>query len=108
MKTRTQVLKYYIAGQDGRESDDWWETKEAAETVRLTYPDFFRRGLYVACVWETIPEPEKTWSQKMSELRLSLGRTPTLNEMVELSKTHVMTVEEVKAQRDSWAKQMMD
>lgn len=45
---------------------------------------------------------ETTWAGKLAGLRATLGRDPDLNEMLELARTHRMTVEETQAQRKSF------
>lgn len=45
-----------------------------------------------------------TWVQRVEHLRQSLGREPTLYELVDLSRLHEMTPAEVQAQRESWAR----
>lgn len=45
-----------------------------------------------------------TWVQRVESLRRSLGREPTLYELVELSRLHEMTPEEIQAQRESFGR----
>lgn len=45
-----------------------------------------------------------TWTQRVDNLRKSLGREPNLYELVELSRLHELTPEEVQAQRDSFGR----
>lgn len=49
-----------------------------------------------------------SWRDKVCAEEQRLGRTLTLNELIELAKSHTMSAEEIEAQRASWAKQMMD
>lgn len=48
-----------------------------------------------------------TWRDKVENLTKTLGRRPELNELLDLCKDHEMTMEEVEAQRQSWARGMM-
>lgn len=43
-----------------------------------------------------------TWRDRLERLRASLGREPTLEEMLAESRKHTMTREEYEAQRRSW------
>jgi hypothetical protein len=45
-----------------------------------------------------------TWVQRVEHLRKSLGREPTLYELVDLARLHEMMPEEVQDQRKSWAR----
>lgn len=45
-----------------------------------------------------------TWHQKVAALALRLCRTPTLEELLELNRSHQMTEEEVRVQRDSFVR----
>lgn len=45
-----------------------------------------------------------TWAEKVAELREKLGRDPDLNELLQLCRGHEMTVEEIAAQRQSYAR----
>ena len=45
-----------------------------------------------------------TWHQRLLNLQSRYGRKPTLAEMLEESKHHTMTLDEVQAQRESWAR----
>lgn len=45
-----------------------------------------------------------TWVQRVENLRKSLGREPTLYELVDLSQLHEMTPEEIQAQRESFGR----
>ena len=49
------------------------------------------------------PEPI-TWAQRVANLRRSLGRDPSVEELLLLAPLHDMTPEEVQAQRESWAR----
>ena len=44
------------------------------------------------------------WVQRVNNLRHSLGREPTLYDLVELARLHEMTPAEAEAQRESWAR----
>lgn len=43
-----------------------------------------------------------TWSERLSNLERALGRSPTLQEMLEVATIHQMTEGEIEAQRRSW------
>lgn len=45
-----------------------------------------------------------TWAQRVQNLRQKLGRRPALDELLEEAKKHMMTKEELDAQRESWAR----
>ena len=45
-----------------------------------------------------------TWAQRVANLRKSLGRKPTVAELLLLVPLHDMTPEEIQAQRESWAR----
>lgn len=47
-----------------------------------------------------------TWQDRLNNLRSRYGREPTLAEMLEESKHHTMTPEEIKTQRESWVRGM--
>lgn len=47
-----------------------------------------------------------TWQERVQGLQSSLGRTPSLDELLTLSRTHTMTPDEVEAQRQSWVRGM--
>ena len=47
-----------------------------------------------------------TWAQRVANLRKSLGRDPTLDELLLLVPMHNMTPEEHKAQAESWVRAM--
>lgn len=47
-----------------------------------------------------------TWAQRVANLRKSLGRDPTLEELLLLVPLHDMTPEERQAQAESWARAM--
>lgn len=54
-----------------------------------------------------MPESEQlpiTWAQRVQNLRNSLEREPTLDEMLLLNSMHEMTPEERRAQAESWAR----
>lgn len=50
----------------------------------------------------------RTWREKVLAEQQRLGRALTLDELLALAKGYKMTPEEVEAQRQSWARQMMD
>lgn len=47
-----------------------------------------------------------TWAQRVANLRESLGRKPTLEELLLLVPLHDMTPAERQAQAESWARAM--
>lgn len=47
-----------------------------------------------------------TWRERVENLRRALGREPTLNEYLDAAFFHVMTPEEIQAQRESLARAM--
>lgn len=51
-------------------------------------------------------EETTTWAQQVENLRKSLGRDPTLNELLLLNSMYNMTPEEIQAQRESWVRGM--
>jgi hypothetical protein len=51
-------------------------------------------------------KPGITWRERVANLRVSLGRDPTLQELLEVNAIHTMTPDEVQAQRESWVRAM--
>lgn len=49
-----------------------------------------------------------SWQDKVTAEKARLGRDPTLDELLILAQTHVMTPAEIEMQRKSWAAQDMD
>lgn len=47
------------------------------------------------------------WSEKVDGLRCEIGRDPSLDELLELARDHQMTLAEIDAQRQSFARSMM-
>ncbi len=47
-----------------------------------------------------------TWVERVAALRASLGREPTLVELLDETKNHTLTPEEHEAQRQSWMRAM--
>ena len=47
-----------------------------------------------------------TWFERVRNLASALGRKPTLEELLEISSIHILTPEEVEAQRQSWVRGM--
>lgn len=47
-----------------------------------------------------------TWHDRVRNLRNALGRRPTIDELLTASQVHILTPEEVQAQRESWARGM--
>lgn len=47
-----------------------------------------------------------TWNQRVRNLSLALGRSPSLAELLTVSQVHIMTPEEEEAQRQSWVRGM--
>ena len=47
-----------------------------------------------------------TWVERVAALGASLGREPTLVELLDETKNHTMTPEEHEAQRQSWMRAM--
>lgn len=47
-----------------------------------------------------------TWAERVANLRLALGRRPTINELLIASETHEMTPAEIDARRQSWIRSM--
>ncbi len=45
-----------------------------------------------------------TWKARLENLRIALGRQPTLSEMLMAAEIHEMTPDERKAQAESWAR----
>lgn len=48
-----------------------------------------------------------TWADRITNLTKSLGRKPTLEEMLDAAQIHQLTPAEIEAQRQSWARGMM-
>lgn len=46
------------------------------------------------------------WADRVANLTRELGRRPTLDELLEASRSHQMTPEEIEAQRQSWVRGM--
>lgn len=53
-------------------------------------------------------DQQLTWVEKVDRLKSQLGRNPTLEELIELSRGHVLTESEIRAQAESWVRQTMD
>lgn len=47
-----------------------------------------------------------TWTERVASLTKALGRKPTLDELLTACEVHVMTPEEVEAQRQSFVRGM--
>lgn len=47
-----------------------------------------------------------TWSDHVVNLRKSLGREPSLNELLDLNRGYTMTPAEIEMQRQSWVRGM--
>lgn len=45
-----------------------------------------------------------TWAQRIDNLTKALGRAPNFDELLEVASIHQMTPEEIKTQRDGWAR----
>ncbi len=54
------------------------------------------------------PEPDLTWNERVSDAADEMGRDLTLEELLYLAKSHVMTPAEIEAQRESWSRQDKD
>ena len=52
-------------------------------------------------------DTELTWHQKVAALSARLERTPTLEELLDLNRTHQMSEEELRVQRDSFVRAQM-
>ena len=50
----------------------------------------------------------RTWREKVLAEQRRLGRALSLNELLKLAEGYKMTPEEIEAQRQSWARQMID
>lgn len=50
----------------------------------------------------------RTWRQKVEDLTKELEREPTMDELLDMARTHTMNAEEIQAQRESWTRQDMD
>jgi phage-related baseplate assembly protein len=50
----------------------------------------------------------RTWREKVLAEQQRLGRALTLNELLKLAECYEITPEEINAQRQSWAQQMID
>lgn len=47
------------------------------------------------------------WMERLIDLKIRLGREPTLEELLEEAKKHEMTPEEIRRQRESFVRGMM-
>lgn len=52
-------------------------------------------------------DTELTWHQKVAALSARLERTPTLEELLDLNRTHQMSEAELRVQRDSFVRAQM-
>jgi hypothetical protein len=71
---------------------------------RLTWEALWQL-LALACAIPSFQPKPKTWDEKVREWK---DRDGTLSELLELARGHTMSEDEIKAQRESWARQDRD